>query len=336
MEVKEINRLLIIIVVAILVLGFSRTVNVSAQEDIANGILLDPFVITARIDVNGSTYMGIDARVLNTGSEALRSAEIRIDSLNAAILSASVDGNVVNSSLTAMERHTMVSLSLTQELEINKSVWIHLELRADDLQSRLEQDSIADFSHGSMTYYVRPHVPISNFTFIAILPGHASLSHDSVVPLFPQSKDNFTDGVAMVFVWYNPSLLPGQEDVFIVRYQIPTTSVVSNPTSLLLLSIVGVFGILLGLGGAISAPRLRTLLRRLGAVQYAGITAEESMIIESIQMKGGSCSQKELYRQLDISESKLSLVLGGLEEKGIISRVRKGRENIVHIMEWAS
>jgi uncharacterized membrane protein len=71
----------------------------------------------------------------------------------------------------------------------------------------------------------------------------------------------------------------------------------------------------------------------LGAVQYTGITNEESMIIESIQMKGGSCSQKDLYRQLDISESKLSLVLSGLEEKGIISRIRNGRENFIHIME---
>jgi hypothetical protein len=320
----------------ILVLGLTLPVEVSAQENQTNDILLDPFIITARINVNGSTSMMVDARVINIGSEPLKGVDIRIDSLDVAILSASVSGGVVNTSITTMERHTMLSLPLNQELQTNGSVWIHLELRADDLQSRLEQDSVTEFSHGSMTYYVRPHVPVSNFTFIAVLPSHASLSHDSVVPLFPQSNGNFTDGVAMAFVWYNPSLLPGQENVFIVRYQIPTTSEVNSPNSLLLLGIVGAFGVLLGLGGAITFPRLKKRLRRLGAVQYAGITIEESMIIESIQMKGGSCSQKELYRHLDISESKLSLVLGGLEEKGIISRVRKGRENIVHIMERAA
>jgi uncharacterized membrane protein len=319
--------------IGILVLGLTWPADVLAQEDPTNGTLFDPLVITARIDVNGSTSLTIDARVINLESEPLQGADIRIDSLDVAILSASVDGEVITSSMTTMERHTMVSLPFTQELGGNESVWIHLELRVDDLQSSLEQDSITQFSYGSMTYYVRPHVPVSNFTFIAILPGHSSLSHDSVVPLFPQSNGNFTDGVSMAFVWYNSALLPGQEKVFIVRYQIPTVSEVSGSNFPLLLGIVGALGVLLGLGGAISAPRLRKRLRRLGAVQYTGITNEESMIIESIQMKGGSCSQKDLYRQLDISESKLSLVLSGLEEKGIISRIRNGRENFIHIME---
>ncbi len=71
----------------------------------------------------------------------------------------------------------------------------------------------------------------------------------------------------------------------------------------------------------------------MGEVQVAGITQEETTILETLQVKGGSSSQKQLYTELDISESKLSLLLSGLEEKGLVKRFRKGRENIVHKME---
>ncbi|MHA2142647.1 MAG: helix-turn-helix transcriptional regulator [Candidatus Thorarchaeota archaeon] len=330
---KDVNRYISALSIGILVVGLIGGVHVLAQEDLANDTLLDPFVITAKIQANGPTTMIIDARIINIGTESLQSVDIRIDSLDVEFLSATVRGDSVDLSMTKMERHTMVSLQPTQEILSGESAWVHLELKAKDLQSPLEPDSSLLYSHGSMTYYVRPHAPVYNFTFIAILPDHASLSHDSVVPLFPQSNDNFTDGVSMAFGWFSPSLLPGQENVFIVRYQIPITSEIDNPGSLLLMGVIGVLGVLLGLGGAIFAPRLLKRLRRIGAVQYAGITKEESMIIEAIQLKGGSCSQKDLYRQLDISESKLSIVLGGLEERGLVSRIRQGRENVVQLLE---
>lgn len=40
-------------------------------------------------------------------------------------------------------------------------------------------------------------------------------------------------------------------------------------------------------------------------------------------------TQKELRRQFDLSEAKISLIISELEKKGIIKRVKKGRGNIV-------
>ena len=80
-------------------------------------------------------------------------------------------------------------------------------------------------------------------------------------------------------------------------------------------------------------PKVVERLRHIGSVRLVGITAEEDTILETIRRKGGACNQKELYRQLNMSQSKVSLILSNLEERGLLRRVRDGRENIVEIVE---
>ena len=92
-------------------------------------------------------------------------------------------------------------------------------------------------------------------------------------------------------------------------------------------------GIIGGYTVSIASPKIRTRMRKIKETQYVGTTKEEAKILDIIKEKNGLCSQQELYQQLDISESKLSLVLNGLEEKRLVMRIRKGRENIIHILE---
>ncbi|MHA1289241.1 MAG: helix-turn-helix transcriptional regulator [Candidatus Thorarchaeota archaeon] len=159
------------------------------------------------------------------------------------------------------------------------------------------------------------------------------MSHESSVPLFPEADTNFTDGQRIAFKWFVSSIQPGQEHAFIIRYQVIDDSEIVTGVSILTFVLVGLVGAVFGLGIAILGPKLDTRIRRIGDVQYAGITREETIILETLKMKGGSYSQKELYSELDISESKLSLILSGLEEKGLVKRLREGRANIVHTME---
>ena len=64
-----------------------------------------------------------------------------------------------------------------------------------------------------------------------------------------------------------------------------------------------------------------------------GVTSEEEEVLEVIRQKGGSCPQKDLYTEFDMSQAKVSLILNNLEERGLVRRFREGRENVVHIME---
>ncbi|MFW9799035.1 MAG: helix-turn-helix transcriptional regulator [Candidatus Thorarchaeota archaeon] len=40
--------------------------------------------------------------------------------------------------------------------------------------------------------------------------------------------------------------------------------------------------------------------------------------------------QREIYEELNLSQSTASMLLNSLEERGLIRRFREGRENVVH------
>ncbi|MHA2146448.1 MAG: helix-turn-helix transcriptional regulator [Candidatus Thorarchaeota archaeon] len=327
------KKVLLLIVVSTLILGAIAPIDVAAQSIETNNILLPQLSTIAVIHDNGSTSLIIDAKVENVGSSPISSANIRIDSLALNVTTVVSDSESTNFTMTTMDRHTMITVQFRNDLNVNESEWVHLEVQSFDIQSNLELDEISNFKYGSLVYYVRPHVLVTNYTFVAMLPAHASLSHKSSVPLFPEAETNFTDGQRIAFKWFVSQIQPGQERAFIVRYQAIDNSNDVVGVSFIVFGFVGLGGVLLGLGVAVFGPRLYSRIRRFGTVQYAGVTQEETIILETLQMKGGSCSQKELYSDLDISESKLSLLLGGLEEKGLIKRFREGRANIVHKME---
>lgn len=327
------KQVLLLVIISTLVLGSITPVGVIAQSTTTNDILIEVMNTTAFIHTNDSTSLIIDAKINNIGVSSITSADIRVDSLELNVTSAVSGGVEAEFIMTTMDRHTMITIQLSDNLNTNESEWIHLELQSYDIQSNLELDESGNFKHGSLVYYIRPHVSVTNYTFVAMLPAHASLSHESSVPFFPEADTNFTDGQRIAFKWFISSIQPGQERAFIIRYQVIDDPDIITGVSIIAFVLVGLVGAVFGLGIAILGPKLYTRIRRVGDVQYAGITREETIILETLKMKGGSYSQKELYNELDISESKLSLILSGLEEKGLVKRLREGRANIVHIME---
>jgi DNA-binding transcriptional ArsR family regulator len=185
---------------------------------------------------------------------------------------------------------------------------------------------------GGFTYYVRPTSTLRNFTFIAILPSTAILSQQSAVPVYPSSDFNWTDGTSLSFSWFTSELQPGQERVYIVKYQIELPS--TNPTSFIVEFLLFILaGIALGSVLTLGVPRVIQRMRTIGAVRIAGITQEEEVLLDVIRRKGGSCAQKELYTEFDMSQSRVSLTLTNLEQRGLIRRIREGRVNMVYIVE---
>ena len=52
-------------------------------------------------------------------------------------------------------------------------------------------------------------------------------------------------------------------------------------------------------------------------------------IIKIIKQEGGRATQKEIRKQIPLSEAKISLMIAELEHKGIIEKIKKGRGNII-------
>jgi uncharacterized membrane protein len=296
-------------------------------------ITLDSVDIKAVLSTNGTTTVSIDAYVSNIGETSISTITIRIDSLNVEVLTAKTEDTTTEATAIDRDRYTELSVVLPDLLESDSSIWIHLDLRITDLQSELVTGTNPSYVQGDFIFYIRPLNTYSNITFTAVLPVDATLSQESVGPLFPDPDCNCTNGNSLIFIWEIPQLQSGQERAFIVKYQLPATPAVQ--TENFLLQGILLLGLGLGVGVVLTflVPRLAERLRRITSVRLVGITEEEDTIIEVIRRKGGSCNQKELYRGLDLSQSKVSLILSNLEERGLILRTRDGRENIVRLIE---
>jgi len=59
------------------------------------------------------------------------------------------------------------------------------------------------------------------------------------------------------------------------------------------------------------------------------LTREQRELLEKIKGAGGRLTQRELRKQVDYSEAKVSLDLDVLESQGLIKRIKKGRGNII-------
>lgn len=52
-------------------------------------------------------------------------------------------------------------------------------------------------------------------------------------------------------------------------------------------------------------------------------------VIKIIEQEGGRTTQKEIRRQIPLSEAKISLMIAELGHKGVIEKIKKGRGNII-------
>lgn len=318
------------------VLVLTSTMSLPVQGDVQlaqlEDVILDPIEIKAVMTHNGVTSINLKARAINQGSTSVASLSFRIESLEIEILESKVNGSIATSSST-LDRYTEVTVVLPTPLEENDTVWVELNLEATDLQSDPKVGFDSSKIYGDFAFYIRPMPNFANFTFIAVLPQDALLSRDSAVPLFPAPVSNYTDGASLAFVWFTESLLIGQELAFTVKFQYPNTQ--SGPIGSFFVEaiIIAALGIIAGIALTIGGPKLYYRIQRIGTVRFVGVTTEEEEVLEVIRTKGGSCPQKDLYTEFDMSQAKVSLILNNLEERGLVRRFREGRENVVHIME---
>jgi uncharacterized membrane protein len=325
----------LVLAMAALVLTSMLFLSVQGDTQLAQmeDVLLDPMEIKATMSLDGTTTLNLKARAINQGSTSVTNVSFRIDSLDVAIIDSLVDAESTSVTSILQGRYTEVVVFLPSPLEENESVWVELTLKASDLQTDPTTLLDPSVSYVDFTLYVRPMSEYANFTFTAILPQDAVLSRESVVPLFPAADSNYTDGASMAFVWFIDSIQAGQERAFIVKFQYLKTSTAFLGSFLLEAIGIAILGLIGGSAITLGGPRLYHRIRRIGSVKFVGVTSEEEEVLDVIRRKGGSCPQKDLYTEFNMSQAKVSLILNNLEERGLVRRFKEGRENMVHLME---
>ncbi|MHC1582167.1 MAG: helix-turn-helix transcriptional regulator [Candidatus Syntropharchaeia archaeon] len=64
-------------------------------------------------------------------------------------------------------------------------------------------------------------------------------------------------------------------------------------------------------------------------VDYGELPEDLKEVISIIQQNGGRITQKELRKKLSLSEAKISLMITDLENRGLVTKIKKGRGNVI-------
>ena len=65
------------------------------------------------------------------------------------------------------------------------------------------------------------------------------------------------------------------------------------------------------------------------ALKKLPLSTDLNEVLDAIQSHRGRITQKDLRSRLEYSEVKVSLLLSELEKRGLIKKLKRGRENIV-------
>lgn len=87
--------------------------------------------------------------------------------------------------------------------------------------------------------------------------------------------------------------------------------------------VVLAFIVLVGVGAYFYINKLKPL------PQEEELSEDLKRLMEAIKKQGGRATQKELRKEIPVSEAKMSLMIAELEAKGVVKKIKKGRGNII-------
>ncbi|MFW9808845.1 MAG: helix-turn-helix transcriptional regulator [Candidatus Thorarchaeota archaeon] len=308
--------------------------QVSAQAG-SQDLVMSNMNITAILGTECATTLVIESEVINVGVDSLDFFDLRIDVRNLNITGASLNDSIAETTVIPESNYNLIRVTSSSPISSGSMLLLTMNLSTDCLQEQIGLNDDETMYVNHLIYYIRPLYEIQNLTFTAVLPPHAILQTDAAAPLFPNPTMNFTDGFRHIYVWYRSHMLPGQEVAYIIKYQLPAAIIAAPPDQF--------NSVLLGLGflfvGAVAVlfiERIPLIIKKLQTrtvITPMRLSKQEEQVLSFLSKKGGSSPQREIYEELDISQSLASTVLTSLEERGLIKRLREGRENIVHLME---
>jgi uncharacterized membrane protein len=317
----------------LLLLGGGVT-QVRGQAE-SQDLIMSNMNVTATMGNECTTTLFIESEVTNVGSTTLDYFDLRIDVRSLNVTSASLNGSSTSITIVPESNFNLIRITSPTPMTVNATLNLDLNITTDCLQERigLNEDGTMYVNH--LIYYIRPLYQVQNLTFTAILPTHAILQSDASAPLFPNPTMNFTDGYRPIYVWHRDLMLPGQEVAYIIKYQLPAAILVA-PQEPLNPVVFGLVFLVIGAVAAIFIERIPILMKKFKTrtvIAPMRLSKQEEQVLNLLAKKGGSSPQREIYVELDMSQSLASTILTSLEERKLIRRFREGRENMVHLME---
>ena len=333
MRVTTKSTLLVTTLLVISLLSFATPID--AQAD-TQDLMMTNMRIHAELGTDCDTTIILETGFTNVGSTELDSIDLRIDVRGLQVSEATINGTPVQSTVQTIDNFVVVSISPNTTILAGSQGNLFLNFTTQCLQERVGMNSDGSMYVSHLIYYFRPLSEIHNLTFSAALPQHSVIDLEAAAPLYPSPTSNHTDGTSPIYVWETDVLLPGQEIVYIVKYQMPVALIDTFTATTSDSMTIGIAAAVIAALSVLIIERIPGWRRRFNSKEIivsGKISTQEQEILDLLSIRGGSCPQREIYEELDMSQSMASMMLTSLEGRGLIRRLRSGRENIVHIME---
>ena len=204
------------------------------------------------------------------------------------------------------------------DLSLDKVSGVVIELNTTPLQRVISRDGSYSFSINPGSYKITARQLAQNLT-LANAEEKIQIIEDGNYTLDLFLYPSFEEEEALM----NSSNLSLETP--------PVQSITLSVTSII--AIIALFLIILALA---LAPLYIRLLKKptpaapsapLAPATTAGTDLET--VLKILSSEGGRATQKEIRKQLPLSEAKVSLIIAELEAKGIIEKIKKGRGNII-------
>jgi uncharacterized membrane protein len=322
---------------------FNEKVSTSSQDDNQLDLFSDDLFIqklSYSVQLTSSSYAStqIEMTIQNQGNKSLSFIETWLNGSYSSFFAYDAYGNLPFSWKPSSSSAHLLNVTLRTPLLANQTTVYYLQCLWDL--------TILENSEPSYSQVELPLIlPLETdwLVFQLSLPSGNKLIDDpfNVIP----SNDAYVQihGENTLITWFltPPALIYETPVVFSAKYaQVLVEEETENDSFA-----TGTFfiGILIGIsiGAIVLFLVLRSNLflqkKEASVTEFTQMlfTSDEILILKTIEEKDGKTAQQEIEVTTGYSKSKVSRHLSLLEEKGLITRERFGRTNIVHLTEDA-
>ncbi len=195
-----------------------------------------------------------------------------------------------------------------------------IKIRFDTMDIVNVVDENYDFSH-----IVLVENGVDRFFNMVYLPETAILVTDVPNESFsPGTGKTLSDGKHIMIYWDRENLEKGEDLYFSVTYKMP----VGNPYDLGIIGIMVVIAVLIIV--SLGVVYIRTTHRQRSVkVIMPLLKGDEKVVVDILSKHEGSVNQRVIVRESDFSKAKVSRLVAGLKERGIVDVEVLGRTNRV-------
>ena len=188
-----------------------------------------------------------------------------------------------------------------------------------EINTSPKQQNIAQ--NGSYSF----NVPIGFYTIKAFL-----LNKNTVIASVQENITVNQDGSYVLDLILFPDIEEGVEDI-----NIDIGEEIDENSNTNMIFIVGF--IVLFVSGLVAGVIYFKKIRKMENKEDDGKEEKDKYVndvdleglVKIIKQEGGRATQKDIRKQIPLSEAKISLMIAELEHKGIVEKIKKGRGNII-------